>query len=649
MRVHAETFQFQAETKQLLDLVIHSLYTTKDIFLRELISNASDALDRLRFEAITRPELLDDDEKLAIRLDVDRELRTLTISDNGIGMSREEVIANIGTIAKSGTRELRERLNESGSGESVADLIGQFGVGFYAAFMVSDQVTLVTRPAGEQVAVRWESSGDGTFTLTEDEKSSRGTLITLRLKPADPENGIEDYTDVWTLERIVKQYSDFIAYPVVVKSAREEPERDEKGEVATGDARATVVEDKVLNSMKPIWARAQSEVTEAEYHEFYKHLAHDWTEPLKVIPMKAEGRFEYRALVFIPSRAPFDMFSGANEGGLRLYAKGVLVMERCDTLLPRYLRFVKGVVDSADLPLNVSRQTLQQDFHVTQIRKGVTKKVLDTLQAMRENDAERYATFWEQFGAILKEGMTADGDNRARLVPLLLFESSQDPEKRTTLKEYVERMKEGQNEIYYLTGASRRVVENSPHLEALRAKGYEVLYLIDPVDEFVIEPLGEYDGKKLKSAGKGVVGLGDEQARERAEKDLKEKEAEYTALLAYLQKTLDKDVKEVRLSGRLTTSPACLVGSEHDMSPYLERLIQTAKGEQTRRRRILELNPDHEIVSGMYKRFGEDAHDPMLAEYATLLLGHAFLAEGSELPDPVEFNRVLAQFMARQL
>ncbi len=620
----AETFQFQAETRQLLDLVVHSLYTNKDIFLRELISNASDALDRLRFEAITTPDLMGGDETLEVRLEVDRERRTLTVSDTGIGMSRDEVIANIGTIAKSGTRELREKVKQSGSAEAAADLIGQFGVGFYSAFMVADRVTLVTRRAGEETATRWESSGDGSYTLDEAEKPARGTTITLELKPADAENGIEDYVEPRTLERVVKQHSDFIAYPILL-------------------------DDKVLNSKKPIWMRAQSEVTAEEYNEFYRHVAHDWTDPLKVIPLKAEGRLEYRALLFVPSQRPFDLLLGNDSFGLRLYAKGVLVMDRCEEILPRYLRFVKGVVDSADLPLNISRQTLQQDWQIAQIRKGVTKKVLDTLQTLRDGDRETYLKFWEPFGAVLKEGVASELENRDKLVPLLLFESSNDPEKLTTLGEYTWRMKEDQTEIYYLTGESRSVVENSPHLEAFRERGYEVLFLVDPVDEFVMQNLGEFEGKKLRSAAKGAISLGSDEERQKAKTELDEKEKEYSGFLEALAKELDRDVKEVHLSNRLTSSPACLVGGEYDMSPHLERLMQRAKGETTRQKRILELNPEHELVKGMYERFQKDASDPVLSKYATLLFGQACLAEGSELPDPVRFNQLVTELMTGRL
>src|SRR5215471_583460 len=478
-------YQFQAETKKLLDLMIHSLYSNKEIFLRELISNASDALDRLRFEALTDPTMLEADGKYEIRLETDKEARTLAISDTGIGMSRDEVVANIGTIARSGTDEVRKGLEAAPTAQLAADLIGRFGVGFYSSFMVADKVVLTTRKAGETTATRWESTADGTYLLSEAERERRGTTVTLHLKQADPEIGIEDFTDQWVLSRIVRKYSDFVTYPIIGKYIREETDND--GGLVKESEPTIVIEDKILNSMKPIWSRPQAEVLESEYADFYRHLSNDWTPPLKTIPLKAEGKIEYQALLFIPAQAPYDLFYHGYHGGLRLYAKRVMVMENCADLLPGYLRFVKGVVDSADLPLNISRQMLQQDRHITQIRKWLAKKVLDTLQEMKEKEYEKYLQFWGQFGRALKEGVGSDYGNKDRIVSLLLFQSSNDPEKLTTLQGYVERMKDGQNEIYYLTGESRGMVENSPHLEAVKEKGYETLYLVEPVDELLAQ------------------------------------------------------------------------------------------------------------------------------------------------------------------
>lgn len=624
MAAQVETYQFQAETKQLLDIMIHSLYTTKEIFLRELISNASDALDRLGFESLTKPELTSEDSTKEIRLEVDRDARTLTISDSGIGMNRDEVIANIGTIAKSGTRELRERMREGASASVLEELIGQFGVGFYSAFMVADRVTLLTRRAGEQRATRWESTGDGQYTISDAEKPERGTSITLHLKPVDHEGGIEDYTDKYTLSRIVKRHSDYVNYPILF-------------------------DGETLNSMRPLWTRPASEVTENEYAEFYKHISHDFTDPLYHFTARAEGLLEYQALIFFPSKAPFDLYYQNHESGLRLYAKGVLIMERCPDLLPHYLRFLKGLVDSENLPLNISRQMLQQDRQIAQIRKWLTKKSLDALQHLFDKEPEKYLELWKQFGRALKEGAATDFDNKERLDSLLMFESSADPEKLTTLKDYVSRMPAEQTEIFYLTGESRMVVENSPHLEAFKAKGYEVLYLVQTVDELLVQYLTEFEGKPLKSVGKGTVKLGNEEERARIEEELKKEQEESAGLLQSIQEHLDQYLKEVRLTNRLTNSPVCLVGAEMDFSPQMERLLQMGGGERPRQKRIMELNPRHDIVVKMRQRFEKDSADPKLARYAELLYGYALLAEGSDLPDPPQFNRLLAELMTETL
>ena len=642
-----ETLQFQAETKQLLDLMIHSLYSNKEIFLRELISNSSDALDRLRFEALTQPELLEGEEKLEIRLEADRKNRTLTIHDNGIGMNREEVIANIGTIAKSGTRELVERLKKGESQQQIAELIGQFGVGFYSSFMAADRVDLVTRRAGETTATHWQSTGDGTYTIEEAEKAGRGTSITLHLKPEDRDNGMEDFSDRWVISRIVRRYSDFVGYPIILKAEKDPEIEDLAKEKETGEKPEMPLEEKVLNSMKPIWTRPQSEVTQDEYKEFYRHISHDWNEPLKVISYRAEGRIEYQALLFIPNQAPYDLFYVASKPGLRLYVKRVQIMENCEDLLPRYLRFVKGVVDSPDLQLNVSREMLQQDRFITLIRKGLTKKLLDSFEEMKDREPETYLSFWKEFGRAIKEGIGSDYENKEKLQELLQFESSNDPEKLTTLREYVSRMQADQKEIFYLTGESRSQVENSPHLEALKEKGIEVLYLVDTVDELLTQSLHEYDGKRLKSVGKGSVALGNEEEKKQTEEELKAKEEELKPLLDLLQKKLDENVKQVRLTNRLTASPVCLVGADHDYSPQLEKLLQKGKGGGPKQRRILELNPKHDILSKLRERFDKDQNDPVIDDYAQLLFGYGLIAEGGELPDPVRFNRAVADLMTR--
>jgi molecular chaperone HtpG len=539
-------------------------------------------------------------------------------------MSRDEVIGNIGTIAKSGTRELRERMREGASESVLEELIGQFGVGFYSAFMVADRVTLLTRRAGEERATRWESTGDGQYTISDAEKPARGTSITLHLKPVDHEGGIEDYTDKYTLSRIVKHHSDYVSYPVLF-------------------------DGETLNSMKPLWTRPASEVSENEYAEFYKHISHDFSDPLYHFTARAEGLLEYQALIFFPSKAPFDLYYQSHESGLRLYAKGVLIMEHCPDLLPHYLRFLKGLVDSENLPLNISRQMLQQDRQIAQIRKWLTKKSLDALQHLFDKEPEKYLELWKQFGRALKEGAATDFDNKERLDSLLMFESSADPEKLTTLKDYVSRMPGEQTEIFYLTGESRTVVENSPHLEAFKAKGYEVLYLVQTVDELLVQYLTEFDGKPLKSVGKGTVKLGNEEERAQVEEELKKEQEESVGLLQSIQEHLDQYLKEVRLTNRLTNSPVCLVGAEMDFSPQMERLLQMGGGDRPKQKRIMELNPRHDIVVKMRQRFEKDSADPKLVKYAELLYGYALLAEGSDLPDPPQFNRLLAELMTETL
>jgi len=628
-----QQFEFQAEVQRLLDLVVHSLYSDKEIFLRELVANASDATDRLRFEALTRPELLPEGHDPQIRLVPDRENRTLAIEDDGIGMTRDEVVQNIGTIARSGTREALERLKEKAA-EGAGQLIGQFGVGFYSSFMVADRVELVTRKAGTDQAVRWVSSGGGSFTVTDAERDRPGTTILLHLKPADSENGIEDYTDRWVLSRIVRQHADFITYPIILPA--EKPEEAPEGE--------TPEPEKPLNSMKPIWARPPAEVTKEEYADFYRQISHDWTEPLETIHTRGEGLVEFQALLFLPSKGTIELYYPGFKPNLRLYVKRMLVRENSEELLPRWLRWVRGAVDSPDLPLNVSREMLQSDRHVRQIRRTLTKKVLDALKRMLESDRARYEGFWRELGRAMKEGVDGDYENREALLDLLLFGTSLGADTLTTLKEYVERMRDGQADIWYLTGASREQIENSPALETFRDRGWEVLYLTDPVDELVVQSVTEYGGKRLRSAGKGAVELEEGEKKDAGE----ERKKEFEPFLGALQKRLEAWVKEVRLSGRLTRSPAVLVVAEHDYSPQLERLLSMGR-EGARQRRILELNPEHALVKQLRARFGADPNDPVVGDYAELLLGWSLLAEGSEPHDAVRFTQLMAGLMEQGL
>jgi molecular chaperone HtpG len=614
-----ETLEFQAEARQLLQLMVHSIYSNKDIFLRELISNASDALDKLRLEAYLNKELQVDTSDLHIDLEADSERRTLTVRDNGIGMSRDEVVHLIGTIAKSGTAEFLRKLEEAKDAAASQDLIGQFGVGFYSSFMVADKVTLLTRRAGESQATRWESDGAGTYTLESVDDGPQGTAVTLHLKPADEEDHLFDYTDPWKIKEIVRRYSDFITWPVKMEVERTVKDGETTREIET------------VNSMRAIWARSKNEVTEDEYKEFYKHVSHDWNDPLEIIHMKAEGTFEYQALLFVPAHAPFDLFMREHKRGVQLYVRRVFIMDDCEALMPEYLRFVKGVVDAQDLSLNVSREILQQDRQIQLIRRRLVKKVLSTVKDLMTSDADRYQTFWKEFGPAVKEGLLNDFENRETILDIAYFTSTHDTGQPTTLRQYLERMKEGQDHIYYMTGGSRQIIESSPHLEAFQARGVEVLMLTDPIDEMWVESVREFDGKQFQSVAKGQVDLDTAAEKEAAEPERDQQQKDFSALLSWLTTQLQEDVKEVRLSARLTASPAC-IGQD---------VPQT--------KRILELNPTHPLVAGLRKAHGERGDDAGLAETAQLLYGMALLAEGGEVKDPSNFIRVLADRLARTL
>ncbi|PWW59508.1 molecular chaperone HtpG [Actinokineospora spheciospongiae] len=631
MTAQVETFEFQAEVRQLLQLMIHSIYSNKDAFLRELVSNASDALDKLRLEAFRDKDLQVDTDDLHIELAVDKDARTLTVRDNGIGMTRDDVVRLIGTIAKSGTAEFLRQVRESQDAAGAQDLIGQFGVGFYASFMVADKVELVTRYAGEAEGTRWESGGEGTYTIEPVADAPQGTSVILHLKAADAEEQLTDYTTPWKLREIVKRYSDFITWPIRMETTK--PAVDEDSEPTT--------EVETLNSMKALWARPQSEVTAEEYSEFYRHIANDWAEPLKTVQMSAEGTFEYQALLFIPSHAPLDLFMRDAHRGIQLYVKRVFIMDDCESLIPEYLRFVKGVVDAADLSLNVSRETLQQDRQIQLIRRRLVKKILSTVKDLRGVDAEKYKTFWTEFGRAVKEGLVQDTDNRDAILEICSFDSTLDPEQPTSLRGYVERMKEGQQHIYYMTGDSRSVIENSPHLEAFRDKGYEVLVLTDPIDEMWVDAVPEYDGKQFQSIAKGQVDLDTEEDEER--------KAEYADFLTWMSESLKDAVKEVRLSKRLTTSPACVVGDSGDLAPNLEKMYRAMGHELPQVKRILELNPTHPLVAGLRAAHAERPEDESLAETASLLHDMAVLAEGGELADSARFIRLLAGRLERSL
>ena len=648
MNARVEQLEFQAEARQLLDLMVHSVYSNKDSFLRELISNASDALDKLRIEAFRNKDLDVDTTDLHIEIDVDKSARTLTIRDNGIGMTREEVVDLIGTLAKSGTAELRQRLRESKNLENTAaseELIGQFGIGFYSSFMVADKVELLTRKAGESEATRWESSGEGTYTIESVDGAPQGTSVTLHLKPEDAEDDLHDYTAEWKIRNLVKRYSDFIAWPIRMEVEQRSPAASEEGE---GGQETVTLETETLNSMKALWARPKDEVSDEEYNEFYKHIAHGWDDPLEVIAMRAEGTFEYQALLFIPSHAPFDLFDRDSHVGIQLYVKRVFIMGDCDQLLPKYLRFVKGVVDAQDMSLNVSREMLQQDRQIKAIRRRLTKKILSTIKELQSERPDDYRTVWTQFGRAIKEGLLSDADNREMLLQISSFASTHSEEEATTLAEYVERMKEGQTQIFYATGETRQQLVKSPHLEAFKAKGYEVLLLTDPVDEVWVGVVDEFDGKPLQSVAKGEVDFDSEEDTSEAERE--EQQKEFADLLAWLKETLNEHVKEVRLSTRLTDSPACLITDAFGITPALARLYRASGQDIPVGKRILELNPNHPLVTGLrdaQKKADDDTALTVVAETAELLYGTALLAEGGALEDPARFAELLAQRLAR--
>ena len=643
-----EQHTFTAEVQELLNLMVHSLYSQKDIFLRELISNSSDALDRLRIEGLSDATLLPEGE-LEIRLEVDSEARTLSITDTGIGMSREEVVRDIGTIARSGSREFLTALKEkqraadadatAASATASANLIGQFGVGFYSTFMVAERVTLTTRRAGSETGVRWESTGNGTYTLADADRAQPGTTVTLHLKQIDEEDGLQDYSDPTVLRDIVKKHSDFVAHPIRLKIERQEPLLDNNGVPVKGVLPKTVVEDTTLNSMKAIWTRSRSEVSDDEYHEFYRHLSHDWQNPLATIPAAMEGAFNARILLFIPAKAPFDLYHRERiTKGVQLYVKRVHIMDDWKVLLPEWLRFLKGVIDCEDLSLNVSREILQHDRQVKAIRTFAIKKTLDGIDRLKKDKPDAMRTLWREFGTLLKEGLASHEEFQERLLDLLLAATTQGNEP-TSLADYVARMSGDQQHIYYLTGSSLDALRNSPHLESFTSKGIEVLLFSEPVDEFWLERELSYKDKTFVSVSKGEVDIGtDDESTAGASDDTALK-----GLLQTLRTHLQDDIKDVRPSGRLTNSPACLVGDKDDLSPQLEQMMRQLGQAPPKTKRILEINPDHPFIARLGAMHAADAKAPALKTYAQLLHGQAILAEGGTLPDPGAYSRVVME------
>ena len=627
VEAHKETLGFQTEVNQLLKLMIHSLYSNKEIFLRELVSNASDAIDKLRFEAISESKLYEDDTELKISLSFDKDARTITISDNGIGMSRDEVVENIGTIAKSGTREFLDSL--TGDQKKDANAIGQFGVGFYSGFIVADKITLRTRRAGTagDQAVLWESGGEGDFSIETVQKDTRGTEITLHLKDDE-----DELLDGSRLRTIVRKYSDHITVPIEMLKEAMPPMPTEDGEEP--EEVEDVIEYETVNSASALWTRSKNDITEEEYTEFYKHVGHDFEEPLARSHNQVEGKYEYTSLLFIPKRAPFDMWDRERQHGIKLYVRRVFIMDETEKLMPNYLRFVKGVIDSNDLPLNVSREILQNSKVLDNIRSGSVKKVLTLLQKMANNEKDDYQTFWKEFGRVIKEGPGEDFANRDKIAKLIRFSSTIDDkeDQEVSLDDYISRMNEGQKDIYYITADSFAAAKNSPHLEVFRKKGIEVLLLTDRVDEFLMSSLPAYEEKNIVSVARGELDLGDME-NEEEKKEQEKTQEEYKDFLKKITDSLGDDVKEVRMTHRLTDSPACLVTGEHDMSANLERLLQQAGQDVMGHKPIFELNPEHPLI----KRLSTDVEGERFDDWTRILFEQALLSEGGQLEDPATF------------
>lgn len=623
--VHSETHGFQAEVKQLLQLMIHSLYSNKEIFLRELVSNAADAADKLRFKALSNADLYEEDGDLKVRLSFDADAKTITIADNGIGMTRDEVIEHLGTIAKSGTKEFFSQL--SGDQAKDSQLIGQFGVGFYSAFIVADKVTVNTRAAGADAAqgVQWQSAGEGDYTVADITKADRGTEIILHLR-----EGEEELLNDWQLRSIIGKYSDHISIPVEMwKDEVPESEGPEGEKIA-----AVPGEWEAINKATALWTRGKNDISDDEYNEFYKHISHDFEDPLKWSHNRVEGEQEYTSLLYIPARAPFDLWNREKQHGLKLYVQRVFIMDDAEQFMPTYLRFVKGVLDSNDLPLNVSREILQDTKVTTKLRNACTKRVLSMLDKLAKNDAEKYQSFWNEFGQVLKEGPAEDMANKEKIAKLLRFSSTETdtPEQSVSFDAYIERMKEGQNKIYYITADSFNAAKNSSHLEIFRKKGIEVLLLSDRIDEWLLSHLNDYDGKSLVSVTKGDLDLGDlDDAESKAEKE--KQETEFASFLERAKETLGDKVAEVRLTHRLTGTPSCIVAGEHDMSTQMMKLMQSVGQNVPEQKPVFELNPDHAMV----KHVADIQDDETFGQWINLLLEQAVLSEKGNLDDPSEF------------
>lgn len=651
-----ETMGFQAEVKQLLHLMVHSLYSNKEIFLRELISNASDAADRLRFEALGNNKLFENDSELKIWIDIDKDKRTLTVRDNGIGMTRDELISNLGTIAKSGTKEFLSTL----TGDKVKDskLIGQFGVGFYSAFIVAEKIVVTTRKAGlsAEDGFRWISTGQGEYDIEPARKSQRGTEITVYLKPEE-----DEFLNDWHVRHIIKKYSDHITLPIVMKKSKDLHKEQEQGN-STAKAQPKdpkiieIPEEEVVNRATALWTLAKSEITDDQYKELYKHIAHDFEDPLTWTHNKVEGKLEYTMLLYLPSRAPFDLWHSTKARGLKLYVRRVFIMDDAEQFLPHYLRMVRGIIDSNDLPLNISREILQSHKTIDTIRSAVIKRVLAMLEQLAEKEPEKYSKFWKEFGQVLKEGPAEDFANKEQIAKLLRFSSTKDDSEMQTvaLTDYLARMQEGQEKIYYVAAETFNAAKNSPHLEIFRKKGIEVLLLSDRVDEWLMAHLTEFSGKQLQSVAKGKLELG--KLADADKQELKELEqqatGEFKDILAKIKTILADEIKEVRLTKRLTTSPACIVADEHDMTPQMERIMRAAGQNVPKAKPILELNPEHALVKNLQTTTSKNAtqsDEQRFIDLTHLIFEQAVLAEGGQLTDPAGFVQRLNKLLLEKL
>ncbi len=648
MQVHnKETREFQAETKQLLDLMIHSIYTNKEIFLRELVSNASDAIDKIRFESLTNQDLLEGDTNFEIFIVPDEATHTLTISDNGIGMTYDEVVENIGTIAKSGTKSFFEKMKDKENTDD-NELIGQFGVGFYSAFMISDKVTLITRAPGQEKGVKWQSAGDGTYSIEECEKEKRGTTIIIELNEdfrgtSRPE---ENFLERYTIENLIKKYSDYIRYPIKMSFIKEEKPLDADGNEIKDAPPTETVEIRTLNSMTPLWTRSKNEITTEEYQLFYKDLFHDWEEPMDIIHSKAEGTVEYTSLLFIPSRAPFDFYSQKSTSGIRLYSKHIFIMDNCQDLLPEYLRFVRGLVDSADFSLNISREILQHSKQLKLIGKNLEKSVLKTLENILTKDRPKYEKFWKEFGRALKIGAYTDYSSRDKLKDLLLFSSSHETDSLTTLADYTARMSENQKVIYYATGKDKASVERLPQMELLKEKNIEVLYLFDQVDEFTIDALKEYGDKKFQSISRGDLNLDDIDSPE-AKKNTEAIYKENQSLIQAMKDLLTGKIADVKISNRLKSSAVCLVSDDKGISLSMEQILSEMNQSMYKASRILELNPNHDVFATLKNLHETAPGSEAFNDYCELLYVQALLIEGILPEDPIGFANKVSSLMAK--